>query len=153
MGLQRFGDVSTLALCPRTPECISTAEEANDPTHYVPPWTYTPSEESRKRLGKKPINREQAMKQLVDTVKASSPDGWSPTIVKQTDDYLYVEYESPILGFVDDVEFWLPQGDDGRVEYRSASRSQALLGGDINRKRIRVLREALQKRGWRSVGF
>lgn len=28
----------TLGLCPTTPNCISTAEEANDEAHYVPPW-------------------------------------------------------------------------------------------------------------------
>lgn len=153
LGVQRYGSVSTLALCPRSPECISTAEEANDPLHYVPPWTYTPTEESRKLLGKQPISRADAMRQLVSAVQSSSPDGWTPSIVKQTDEYLYVEYESPVLGFVDDVEFWLPGGEDGRVEYRSASRSAASLGGDANRRRIRALREALQKKSWRSVGF
>ena len=32
------GGLRTLALCPPTPNCISTAEEANDPAHYVPQW-------------------------------------------------------------------------------------------------------------------
>ncbi len=32
------GGVKTLALCPKAPSCISTAEEANDPSHYVPAW-------------------------------------------------------------------------------------------------------------------
>ncbi len=32
------GGVKTLALCPSTPNCIATSEEANDPTHYVPAW-------------------------------------------------------------------------------------------------------------------
>jgi uncharacterized protein (DUF1499 family) len=65
-----------------------------------------------------------------------------------------VEYTSPVLGLVDDVEFFLPPGDDGKVEYRSASRTKLLpFDSDTNRKRIRTLREALQKKGWRSVGF
>ena len=66
-------------------------------------------------------------------------------------DYLYVEYQSPFFGFVDDVEFYFPEGSS-TVEYRSASR----LGesdGDVNRKRIKALREALQRKGWRSVGY
>jgi len=53
---------------------------------------------------------------------------------------------------VDDVEFYFPGGAGSRVEYRSASR----LGqsdGDVNRKRIKALREALQKSGWRSIGY
>jgi hypothetical protein len=32
------GGLKTLALCPPSPNCISTAEEANDPQHYVPQW-------------------------------------------------------------------------------------------------------------------
>ncbi len=151
LGLQRLGASQTLGLCPRTPNCISTAEEANDPGHYVPPWTYN-TEELRVRKGQAAISREEAMAQLVEAVKSTKPDGFTPTIVKQAPDYLYVEYESPLFGFVDDVEFYFPDGDGSRVEYRSASR----LGqsdGDVNRKRIRTLREALQKKGWRSVGY
>jgi uncharacterized protein (DUF1499 family) len=152
--VQSFGGFGSLGLCPRTPNCISTAEEANDPGHFVPPWTYNPEEGRRK---KNPATQEQAMAELVEVVTASRPDNFTPVIVKQTDDYLYVEYTSPLFGFVDDVEFYFPKGSKGdaegyRVEYRSASR----LGnsdGDVNRKRIKALREALQKKGWRSVGF
>lgn len=43
LGVQAYGpDVKTLGLCPPTPNCISTAEEMNDPGHYVAPWTYNP---------------------------------------------------------------------------------------------------------------
>lgn len=52
------------------------------------------------------------------------------------------EYESKLMGFVDDVEF-LFSPDKNTVEYRSASR----LGEgdfDANRKRIRDFRVALQ---------
>lgn len=38
VGLQEFNGVKTLGLCPPNPNCISTAEEANDPAHYVPQW-------------------------------------------------------------------------------------------------------------------
>jgi len=151
LGLQTFGKSSTLGLCPRTPNCISTAEELNDPDHFVPPWTYN-SEELRVRKGKEPLTREQAMAQLADAVANTSPDGFTPTIVKRTESYLYATYASPLFGFVDDVEFYFPDGPGDRVEYRSASR----LGqsdGDVNRKRIRALREVLQKKGWRSVGY
>jgi uncharacterized protein (DUF1499 family) len=38
LGVQDYGGgVATLALCPATPNCISTAEELNDIGHYVPP--------------------------------------------------------------------------------------------------------------------
>eukprot|EP00897_Mesotaenium_endlicherianum_P008705 jgi/Mesen1/7863/ME000042S07309 len=139
-----------LALCPSTPNCISTSEELNDPGHFVPPWTYNPAEG---RGRKNPASQTQAMQELVEVVQTTKPDGFVPTIVKQTDDYLYVEYESNLLGFVDDVEFWFPPNSkESLVEYRSASR----LGEsdfDINRKRIRALRVELQKKGWASIGF
>ena len=54
--------------------------------------------------------------------------------------------------FIDDVEFWFPGGGKTNVEYRSASRIGES-DGDVNRKRIKALREELQKKGWKSVGF
>lgn len=38
------------------------------------------------------------MRELVDVVKALKPDGYTPSIVRQEKDYVYVEYQSPILG-------------------------------------------------------
>lgn len=143
------GGVRTLNLCPPSPNCISTAEEMSDPAHYVPAWTYNP-EDGRGRT--KPATREQAMAELVEVVTALKPDGFMPTVVKQTDEYLYVEFESPTFGFVDDVEFWMPADKPGMVEYRSASRIGES-DGDANRKRIKALRVELQKKGWRSVGY
>ncbi|KAG6542574.1 hypothetical protein Mapa_016045 [Marchantia paleacea] len=147
LGVQK--GVPSLALCPATPNCISTAEEINDPGHYVPPWTYNP-EEGRGR--RNPASKEQAMQELIEVVENTKPDNFTPRIVKKTDDYVYVEYESPLLKFIDDVEFWFPPGGRSLVEYRSASRvgSQDF---NINRKRIKALRQALEKKGWRSVGF
>lgn len=73
----------------------------------MPPWTYNP-EDIRTRKGDA-ITRQRAMEELgssdlrtscaknslrsspVKAVKTTKPDGFTPTIVKQTDDYLYVE--------------------------------------------------------------
>lgn len=89
-------------------------------------------------------------------VTSAKPDNYTATVIKQTDDYLYVEYKSALLGKVDDVEFWFPEdkAKDGIVEYRSASR-QGKDGGksDSNRKRIRELRKELQKKGWASTAL
>ncbi|XP_022897155.1 uncharacterized protein LOC111410824 isoform X2 [Olea europaea var. sylvestris] len=51
--------------------------------------------------------------------------------------------------FVDDVEFWFPPGKKSIVQYRSASR-MGNFDFDINRKRIKVLRLELEKKGWAS---
>ncbi|KAH7292944.1 hypothetical protein KP509_28G004600 [Ceratopteris richardii] len=114
---------------------------------FVVDRTYNP-ENGRGR--KNPVSREQAMKELLDVINSTRPDNFNPRIVEQRDDYIYVEYESPIFGFVDDVEFWFRPGERSLVEYRSASRI-GQTDFDINRKRIRVLRLALEKKGWQSV--
>ncbi len=51
-------------------------------------------------------------------VQKLRPDGFEPKIVSQTGDFLYVEYQSPTFGFIDDVEFWFKPGPGSRVEYR-----------------------------------
>lgn len=38
------------------------------------------------------------MKELVEVVNKLKPDGFEPKIIKQTDDYLYAEYQSPTFG-------------------------------------------------------
>jgi hypothetical protein len=59
IGIQSYGgSVQTLSLCPPTPNCIATSEEANDPTHFVPAWTYNPEDG---RGLKKPATQAQAM--------------------------------------------------------------------------------------------
>lgn len=57
-----------------------------------------------------------------------------------------------VAQFVDDAEFWFKPGPGSRVEYRSASRIGES-DGNINRKRIRAIRQELEKKGWRSIGF
>ncbi|XP_058210650.1 uncharacterized protein LOC131323046 [Rhododendron vialii] len=133
----------SLALCPATKNCISTSENTSDITHYAPPWNYNPE---GKRGNK---SREDAMEELLQVIQSTKADKSKPRIVEKKDDYVHVEYESPILGLVDDVEFWFPPGKKPIVEYRSASR----LGNfdfDANRKRIKALRLELEKKGWAS---
>lgn len=149
LGVRDYGaGVKSLALCPPTPNCVSTAEEANDPTHFVPGWTYNPEDGRGK---KNPASQEQAMQELVEVLTNLKPDKFEPTIVKQTADYVYVEYTSPTVGFVDDLEIWF-SGKGSEVEYRSASRVGES-DFNINRKRIRAIRKELEKKGWVSLGF
>ncbi|KAF1895960.1 hypothetical protein Lal_00033912 [Lupinus albus] len=105
-------------------------------------WSYNP--EDRKDR----VSKEEAILELIDVIESTiPPENFIPRIVERTEDYIRVEYESPILGLVDDVEFWFRPGKDSIVEYRSASRF-----GDydfeVNRKRIKALRLELEKRGW-----
>ncbi|XP_047088577.1 uncharacterized protein LOC124700497 [Lolium rigidum] len=135
----------SLALCPATNSCVSTSEKMSDTTHYAPPWNYNPKDGPRG----KPISKDEAMKELIEVVTKTKPDKFTPNIVEKGDDYVRVEYESPIFGFVDDVEFWFPPGKKSIVEYRSASRS-GFKDFDINKKRVKALRLELEKKGWAS---
>ncbi|KAB1218947.1 hypothetical protein CJ030_MR3G015137 [Morella rubra] len=140
LGVQK--NPPSLALCPATKNCISTSENVSDRAHYAPPWNYN-------RGRKKPVSKEEAMEELLEVIKSTKPDNFTPRIMEKKDDYLRVEYESRILGLVDDVEFWFPPAKNSIAEYRSASR----LGNydfDVNRKRIKALRQELEKKGWGS---
>ncbi len=37
LGVKDYSGFKSLSLCPATKNCISTAEEANDVSHYIPP--------------------------------------------------------------------------------------------------------------------
>lgn len=62
-------------------------------------------------------------------------------VVRDDGDYLYVQFTTPVLKFVDDAEFWFDPVNKV-IQLRSASR----LGRrdfDVNRKRIETIRSAL----------
>ncbi len=62
-------------------------------------------------------------------------------LITQAPDYLYAQYTTPLMRYVDDVEFWFDPVANV-IQVRSASRvGQGDLG--MNRKRIEMVREAL----------
>lgn len=62
-------------------------------------------------------------------------------IVDSTPDYLYAQYTTSIMRFVDDVEFWYDPKAQA-IQVRSASRvGESDLG--VNRKRVEAVRQAL----------
>lgn len=62
-------------------------------------------------------------------------------VIKSDTDYLYAQYTTPLMKFVDDVEFWYDPAAQA-IQVRSASR---IGKGDmgVNRKRIEAVRAAL----------
>jgi len=62
-------------------------------------------------------------------------------IVEQRDDYLYAQFTSALMRFVDDVEFWVDPSA-GVVQVRSASRVGRKDFG-VNRARIETIRARL----------
>ena len=63
------------------------------------------------------------------------------TVVEQRDDYLYAQFETPAMRFVDDVEFWYDPAAQA-IAVRSASRIGRKDFG-VNRARIEAIRGQL----------
>jgi uncharacterized protein (DUF1499 family) len=110
-----------LAPCPDKPNCVNS--QASDSRHAIAPLAFTGAPDA-------------AMKTLAEVI-AGTP---RTTVVTRAPDYLYVEFASKVMGFVDDVEFALDRQAKS-IHVRSASR---LGHGDfgVNRERIETLRTA-----------
>jgi len=112
-----------LAPCPTTPNCVSS--QSSDPKHQIEPFAYS-------------SNPTEALAKL-KTVIQNMP---RTKIIAETDHYLYAEFTSAIMGFVDDVEFSVDEAAKV-IHVRSASRlGQSDLG--VNRKRVESIRAALK---------
>ncbi len=62
-------------------------------------------------------------------------------IVRSEPDYLYAQFTTPLMKFVDDVEFWFDPSAQV-IQVRSASRIGERDMG-VNRKRVEAVRQAL----------
>jgi uncharacterized protein (DUF1499 family) len=112
-----------LAPCPGSPNCV-VSQGGGDAEHTIAPLAYSG-------------DPAQAMAKLVSVVEAMP----RTTIVESTDTYLYAEFASKLMGFVDDVEFYLDPAESV-IQVRSASRlGESDLG--VNRKRVEEIRAAL----------
>jgi uncharacterized protein (DUF1499 family) len=114
-----------LAPCPRTPNCVSSQADPRDTLHYIAPIRFRGT----------PVQAMAAVRAAVERMPRA-------TVVAHQPDYLYAEFRSRLMGFVDDVEFTY---DDraGLIEVRSASR---LGRGDfgVNRRRIEAIRALIR---------
>ena len=111
-----------LAACPNSPNCVSS--QSSSSVHSIAPLTYSST-------------AEQAIAKLKSVIQ-SLP---RTKIITESKDYLYAEFKSALMGFVDDVEFYLDRKANV-IQVRSASRlGQSDLG--VNRKRIETIRAKL----------
>ncbi len=114
-----------LAPCPHTPNCVSS--QSTDSIHQIAPLSYNSTPE--KALAD--------IKSVVESLPRTK-------IITEKDNYLYAEFKSALLGFIDDVEFYL-DSNANFIHVRSASRlGQSDLG--VNRKRIETIREKFTQR-------
>ncbi|MEL4894097.1 DUF1499 domain-containing protein [Crocosphaera sp. Alani8] len=113
----------TLTACPSTPNCVSS--QSKDGEHSIQPLAYQGE-------GKTAIA---TLKEIISQQERSK-------IVSESDDYLYAQFTTQWMGFVDDVEFYVNE-ENGVIDVRSASRlGESDLG--VNRERIETIRQAFQ---------
>jgi len=112
-----------LSPCPTTPNCVSS--QSSDPKHQIEPFAYSSS----------PAEALAKLKTVIQNMPRTK-------IIAETEHYLYAEFTSAIMGFVDDVEFFVDEAAKV-VHVRSASRlGQSDLG--VNRKRVETIRAAFK---------
>ncbi|HIK44094.1 MAG TPA: DUF1499 domain-containing protein [Leptolyngbyaceae cyanobacterium M65_K2018_010] len=111
-----------LAACPASPNCV-VSQGATDAVHAIEPLPYE-GDPAR------------AMARLEAILRALP----RTAIIERRDDYLYAEFTSRWMGYVDDGEFYLdPKASV--IQVRSASRlGESDLG--VNRNRIEAIRSA-----------
>jgi uncharacterized protein (DUF1499 family) len=106
------------------PNCVSSSVEKSD-GHFIEPIAIkgSPAE---------------AWKKLIGVAKAAP----RTLIVTEKPDYLYAEFKTSGMGFVDDVEFALDE-KAGVIQVRSASRL-GVRDFNVNRNRIEGIRSAMK---------
>ena len=111
--------------CPSSPNCVSTMAPADDEEHYMEAIPYEDLQEARIKL----------MDVLMETPRTK--------ILTQNRTYLHVTFTTPIIRFVDDVEFYFDE-EEKLLHFRSASRvGYSDLGA--NRRRMKNFKKAYLK--------
>lgn len=110
-----------------TPNCVSSQADAADAEHHVAPIRFKGSA----------LEAVAAARKAVEGMRGA-------TVMRHEGNYLYAEFKSKLLGFVDDVEF--TYDDKAAVLHvRSASRLGRRDYG-VNRARVEALRSRIERR-------
>ncbi|MHC5614853.1 MAG: DUF1499 domain-containing protein [Nostoc sp.] len=114
---------TAIASYPNSLNCISS--QSADATHKIAPLSFTST----------PQQGITNLKKIIQSLPRTK-------IITESKDYLYIEFKSALLGFVDDVEFYLDRNANV-IQVRSASRlSESDLG--VNPQRIETIRAKLK---------
>ena len=110
--------------CPTTPNCVCSQDP--DEAHHIAPLAYSGTPEAA--IAK--------LKDIIQNLERAQ-------IITEANDYLYAEFTSKMMGFVDDVEFYVDTAAQV-IHVRSAARlGQSDLG--VNRKRVEDIRQELNQ--------
>jgi uncharacterized protein (DUF1499 family) len=115
-----------LAACPATPNCVSSSSPVSDLEHSIAPIQFG---------GKASATMENLKSVLKNTPRTT-------IVTEGSNNYFYAEVTSKLMGFVDDVEFYVDDSSK-TVRVRSASRLGESDFG-VNRQRIEEIRKQLQ---------
>ena len=110
-----------------SPNCVSSQADAADAEHFIAPIPFK---------GDAPAAMA-AVRKAVESMRDA-------TIVRAEGNYLYAEYRTKTMRFVDDVEF-LYDDKAGLIQVRSASRLGRRDFG-VNRARVEALRARIEGR-------
>jgi len=116
-----------LTACRRTPNCVSSQADPSDSVHYVAPIPFQGTAQDA-------IAEARATVEGMDRVR----------VIREMPGYLYVEFRSRLLRFVDDVEFAFDE-EAQLLHVRSASRVGRRDFG-VNRARVEAIRSTLLAR-------
>ncbi|MDH3505442.1 MAG: DUF1499 domain-containing protein, partial [Nitrospirota bacterium] len=112
-----------LARCKHTPNCVSSQADRGDRGHYIAPFAFEGE----------PSAATAALRRAVEAAPGAR-------VVQTTPDYLYAEFRSRVMRFVDDVEFALDPAN-GVIHVRAAAR-MGIRDFGVNRARVESLRRA-----------
>lgn len=112
--------------CPQSPNCVNSQVDVEDEVHYIKPLEYSGSLKGAKLV----------LEQVIADQERSK-------IIENSENYIYAEFTSKIMRYVDDVEFTF---DDKNklIHVRSASRLGKKDFG-VNRERIEKIKEDYTK--------
>ena len=110
-----------------TPNCVSSQAAPSDAEHYIAPIPFKGDAAAAMA----------AVRRAVEGMRDA-------TVVRQEGGYLYAEYRSKLMRFVDDVEFF-HDDNAGPIHVRSASRLGRRDMG-VNRARVESLRARIEGR-------
>jgi uncharacterized protein (DUF1499 family) len=116
-----------LAPCRRTPNCVSSQADPSDREHCIAPIAFKGTT----------VEAMVAARRAIESMERSS-------IVREERGYIYAEFRSKLLGYVDDLELVFDE-KAGVFHVRSASRLGRRDFG-VNRKRVEALRRLLQSK-------
>lgn len=108
-----------------TPNCVSSQADRSDKVHYIDPIRFKGTA----------LEAIAAARQAVESMPRT-------TVIRHEGNYLYAEFKSRLLGFVDDVEFTYDERA-GVLHVRSASRLGRRDYG-VNRTRVEQLRSRIE---------